>query len=322
MRKWTLTHVAIFVVAVGMAALVSAPENAEAGSRKSACGGANQRPCGLLEAFPSCDPGLAEDFLQGICVGPAPGGGGGGSASRPTNCGGEGERPCTIFEAFPSCESGLQENFLDGKCVRPGGGTQPEDVANTFQPPNCNEIFNVESIFQVRPGNPRLAEILAGLRGPLGSNLNALYNYRIGPELVASLAWEATIPKDSIGTPVRIFGALAYFAALYCGLTLERDLALESQQALQDNFDEVKGTVAGVKQDVTQVSGGVTTLSASVAALADANVATQQSIATVAAALAALDAETRQKLVGVEARLQEVIQLLNTPPGRRPSFPQ
>jgi hypothetical protein len=308
------------VIGVALAVLLLGPEPAMAGSRNASCGGANERPCTLFEAFPSCDAGLAEDFLLNRCVGPS-GGGGGGGVSRPTNCGGEGERPCTIFEAFPSCESGLQENFADGKCVRPGGGTQPEDVVNSFQPPNCNEIFNAANVFLIQPGNTRLAAILANLRGPLGSNLNGLYNYKLGPELLATLLWDSTIPKDSIATPLRIVGALAYFGALYCGLTLERDVALESEQALQENFNEVKGTVAEVKQNVTQVNGGVASLTTNVAALAAANAVTQQSLAALASALAALDGETRQKLATLETRLLEVIQLLNTPPGQRPGFP-
>jgi len=38
----------------------------------ASCGAANQRPCKLWERIPSCNPGLAEDFLKGRCVGPKP----------------------------------------------------------------------------------------------------------------------------------------------------------------------------------------------------------------------------------------------------------
>ena len=38
----------------------------------ASCGAANQRPCKLWERIPSCNPGLAEDFLRGRCVAAKP----------------------------------------------------------------------------------------------------------------------------------------------------------------------------------------------------------------------------------------------------------
>ncbi len=40
------------------------------GSTECACGGLGQRPCSLIEKFPSCNDGLVEDFLQHLCVAP------------------------------------------------------------------------------------------------------------------------------------------------------------------------------------------------------------------------------------------------------------
>ncbi len=47
--------------------LVIPSNNAEAGSRVSQCGGNSQRPCNLWEAFPSCDSGLAQNFIKNKC---------------------------------------------------------------------------------------------------------------------------------------------------------------------------------------------------------------------------------------------------------------
>lgn len=38
----------------------------------ASCGAPNQRPCKIWERIPSCNPGLAEDFLKGRCVAPKP----------------------------------------------------------------------------------------------------------------------------------------------------------------------------------------------------------------------------------------------------------
>jgi hypothetical protein len=283
--------------------LLLAPAAATAGSRLSQCGGANQRPCRLWEAIPSCDGGLYEDFLRDRCI--APGGGGAGDSGRPSYCGHEDQRPCTIVEFIPSCDPGLVENFIDGRCVAPGGGSQPGDVLNAFHPPNCNQIFGDNNIF--------------------GTSLNALYTWKLGPEFLASLGWDATIPKDTLGTPARVVGALAYYAVLYCGLALERDLALQSEAEQAANFEAVHGGLAGLAGTM----GGLVQANAALrqqvldldAALADRDAALARQVADLDAALAGRDAETTRRLADLGISLREVVRLLNTPQGRRPDFP-
>jgi hypothetical protein len=343
MRKLGFAHLVATVVGIGLLALLIAAPNADAGSRNAGCGGANQRPCNFWEAFPSCDGNLKEDFILHRCVAP-PSSGGGSSGTGPAQCGNEGQRPCTIFEAFPSCDAGLVENFLDNKCLKPGAGSTIADVSDSFVLPNCADVFQAASIFSVHPGsdlnqNPALSTILSKLRGGVGTNLNALYNYKLGPGALADFVWGATIPKDTLATPLRVVGALTYYATLYCGLTLERDLALQAELALQENFDSVKENVTEVKASVadvkalnttitndvatlaTKVTGDVASLTAKittdVAALSAADAAIQNALGGLATVLTTLDADTKQRLTLLEAQLAEVIRLLNTPPGHR-----
>jgi hypothetical protein len=74
----------------------------------AACGAANQRPCKLWERIPSCDKGLAEDFIKGRCLRPAVPG---------RDCGRAGQRPCKLWERVPSCNVNLKEDFAQNRCV-------------------------------------------------------------------------------------------------------------------------------------------------------------------------------------------------------------
>lgn len=306
MRTRACAYMALVVCGIALSVLFT-PTSALAGSRFAHCGGQNQRPCRIYEFIvPSCDTSLYEDFLQDKCL--ARSTGTISSDGRPASCGHEGQRPCTIFEFFPSCAAGLAENFLDNRCVRPGDGTQPGDLVNAFQLPNCNQILFDSNI--------------------IGTNLNALYNWRLGPQFIADLAWDASIPKDTIGTPVRVAGAVAYYAALYCSLTLERDVALQSDAQLTQNFTAVRGSVATVDAKVESLAADNAALQQDVAeltaALAARDAATSAALAArdaaTTAALAERDAATMQRLGDLDTRLQQVIKLLNTPPGRRRDF--
>lgn len=107
-------------LALGLGTLL--PAVASAGLRLEVCGGNNEVPCNIWQAFPSCDTDLEENFLTRKCVSPTGSGGGSGSSG----CGTEGNRPCKIWESFPSCDDGLVENFLTDTCVDP------------FVPPSVN----------------------------------------------------------------------------------------------------------------------------------------------------------------------------------------
>ena len=105
-------------------------------ARPGHCGNANQRPCTVLEAFPSCASNLAE--VKGRCISrsvnkPKP-------KVRPRHCGRHNQRPCNVLEFIPSCDRGLQE--ARGRCLtaqeaRPKPKVRPRHCGRHKQRP-CN----------------------------------------------------------------------------------------------------------------------------------------------------------------------------------------
>ncbi len=100
------------------------------------CGGYGQRACCLLEAFPSCEPNLAETGAVAdatICGGFPAGTCGFAQPGDLDFCGGDGQRACCFGETFlaQSCDPGAVENFLvpGGQCAAPAYA--PGATANT-----------------------------------------------------------------------------------------------------------------------------------------------------------------------------------------------
>jgi hypothetical protein len=121
-RIFSAQTIAAVVFALG----TMIPAIASAGNRLSYCGADGQRPCRIIEAFPSCDGDLAENFITDRCQQPAwpwapPG--------RPSGCGHEGQRPCDFFEFVPSCESNLAETFASPNTCQ---AMQPGDWSPFF----------------------------------------------------------------------------------------------------------------------------------------------------------------------------------------------
>lgn len=127
-----------------------APAPAEAGNRRSACGGVGQRGCCAHEILPSCDSGLVEK----IGVGPGAGAYCGdvlfvpiyaaGTCYRtsfPSFCGSQNQRACSTTEHHPACKSGLTN--VGGTCRNTGGfpadcGSQDQRACTIFEHiPSC-----------------------------------------------------------------------------------------------------------------------------------------------------------------------------------------
>ncbi len=85
----------------------------------SFCGGELERPCLVLEHFPSCKRDFEEDFLANVC-----------RDTYPAACGRNGQRPCLVFEKLIQCKWGLSARGFDfGEC-----GENPDSWSATEVP--------------------------------------------------------------------------------------------------------------------------------------------------------------------------------------------
>lgn len=254
-----------------------------AGSRKSNCGGEGERPCRLWEAIPSCDSGLVEDFILDECVSTSSGGGGGGS-SFPSTCGAEGQRPCLVVEHIPSCEPGLVENFIDNKCLLDGEGSQIGDIVASFEPPDCDTIFDTNTI----------------------PTINSLYNFKLATGIPAKLA-EEIVPKDTVATPARVAAAIAYLTIFYCELTLEREVSQSAADFQSEKFAEILEALAQREAEIDNLTNSL-----------------QSHDGEIKSAVQSHDDDVKAELQrlkdDLETKLSEIKALIETPPGFREGY--
>ena len=114
--RQSLTFITLPLLSAGV--LLLAPTTAEASP--DWCGGLDQRPCNIWEAFPSCDGNLVENFLTNRCEQSSPW-----IPPPPPACGALNTRPCFFWERVPSCDGNLVEDFILNQCVNPPPQLQP-----------------------------------------------------------------------------------------------------------------------------------------------------------------------------------------------------